>query len=308
MALSPRPVVTNRIAIDVNGTPSGWVISHSGGNASAPVISETIGATNVVQKHIGGVTYAPHELKCATGMGKNFFDWIDKSLSSQHLMVPQGAIHALDTDMNNISSLNFFNALVTNVAFPAVDASSKDAAVLTVGFQSEYTRNVKGGGKMPGGAITPGKQKDWKCANFSLKMDGHPDASKYTSKVESLTMGAATTTAGTGETRDYQIVPGATSFSNLSCMVSESHADTLYQYHENFVIKGLCSMDKEIGASVEYLAADLKTVLFTLNLTGLGIINLTPDTLATSMTTHRQVKAEFYVTEIKMVPGAGMWG
>ncbi len=307
MALSARPVQTSKIAMDLLGTSAGPLVSYDAGSISAPVISEAIGGTNQVQKHIAGPVYGQHKLKCNPGMGKNFYGWIKDSISQSHKMCPQGAVHALDTDMNNISSVNFFNALVTNVAFPAVDATSKEAALLEVDFQPEYYRNVKGTGKMAGGAITPSKANLWKAHNFKMTLDGHPDASSFVTKVESLTMGQTTSMCQVGSARDPMIVPGATSFSNLKVTLTESHADTLYTYHESFLIKGLCSTDKEISASLEYLAADLKTVLFTVSLTGLGIINLTPEPLTTGSAAHRQITAEFYFTSMDFTVAEGVY-
>jgi hypothetical protein len=107
--------------------------------------------------------------------------------------------------------------------------------------------------------------------------------------------------------RDYEKEPGAVEVPNLVITLSDSHAKPMYEWHEDFVIKGNCSQDKEKGGSLEYLANDLKTVLFTLQFKQLGIFKISPDKVEAGSEQIRRIKCEMYCEEIEFKYGGANW-
>jgi hypothetical protein len=160
-----------------------------------------------------------------------------------------GAIVHFDYDYNELSRLTFHEALVTEFAMPALDASSKDPAMMTVKFKPEWTRKTfGGGGKKTSSNLKPDVQKKWLPANFRLRFTNDASfdsALQKVNKIEALTIKQKVVENAIGEQRDYQQEPAAIEFPNLVITLAESHADKFYKWHENFVINGRNGHDQE---------------------------------------------------------------
>ena len=100
--------------------------------------------------------------------GLDLYDWIKASFDNKHIRT-DGAIHTVSPDLKLDHTMEFTNALVTAVGFPALDAASKDAAKMTIKFAPEFTRSKKGSQTTFANAATLGKgeQKIWMPANLN---------------------------------------------------------------------------------------------------------------------------------------------
>ena len=302
-----RSYTAGKFALDLDGDFAGWIQSVEGGHASADVVVEKVGADLIQHKHIAGVKYEDITVNCGTSMSKSFYEWIQASIDHQVKRVNTGAVITADFNMKEVGRLNFFNALITEIGFPALDASSKDAAKMTVKFAPEYTRQqAKTGGAIQS-QLGKGQQKRWLPCNFRLQIEGLDDACKHVNKIEALTIKQKVVDNPVGEMRDYEKEPAHVEFPNLVITCSEAYADKLYQWHEDFVIKGNNDNSKEKTGSLTYLSSDLKD-LFTLEFFGLGIFKLTPEKVEAASETIRRVKAEIYCEQIKFkASGDSVW-
>ena len=299
-----RGYTAGRFAMDLGGQFAGWISSIEGGHATSDVVVEKVGADMIQHKHLAGVKYDDISVSCGTAMSKAFYSWIQASLDRKH-MRNDGAIITADYDQKEVGRMDFFHALVTEVGFPALDAASKDAAKMTVKFTPEYTRvKAKTGGAVQA-PLGKGEQKKWLPSNFRLKIDGLDNATPRVNKIEALTIKQKVVEDPVGEQRDYQKVPASIEYPNLVITCAESHADQLYDWHEDFVIKGNNSEDKEKGGTLEYMSANMKDVLFTLTFHGLGIFKLTPEKVEAGSENVRRVKAELYCHQLTFAPGSG---
>lgn len=302
-----RSYTAGKFALDLDGDFAGWIQSVEGGHASADVVTEKIGADLIQHKHIAGVKYEDISVSIGTSMSKSFYEWIQASIDHQVKRVNNGAVITADYNMKEVGRLNFFNALITEVGFPALDASSKDAAKMTVKFAPEYTRQqAKTGGAIQA-QIGKGQQKRWLPCNFRLHLEGLDEACKNVNKIEALTIKQKVVDNPVGELRDYQKEPAHIEFPNLVITCSEAYADKLYEWHEDFVIKGNNDNTKEKTGALTYLSSDLKD-LFTLEFYGLGIFKLTPEKVEAASENIRRVKAEMYCEQIKFkAVGDSVW-
>jgi len=300
------------LEFDPNGN-AGWIKDADGGHAVADVVTEKMGADVLARKHLGNVKYEDVSFKCGTGMSREFYNWIDTAIkfTSNVDGRKNGAIVHFDYDYNELSRLTFHEALVTEFAMPALDASSKDPAMMTVKFKPEWTRKTfGGGGKKTSSNLKPDVQKKWLPANFRLRFTNDASfdlALQKVNKIEALTIKQKVVENAIGEQRDYQQEPAAIEFPNLVITLAESHADKFYQWHENFVIKGVNGDDQEKTAMLEYLSPDLTTVLFTLTLEHCGVFKLSPDKIEAGVESIRRVKVEMYCEEIKFSYGSAVW-
>lgn len=302
MALS-RSYTAGRYAMDLDGDFAGWIKSVEGGHAKAEVIVEKIATDIFARKHIAGVKYEDISVQIGTAMSNSFFQWIDNSIMHKSQRISNGSIISADFDTNEVSRLNFFNALITEVGLPACDASSKDAATMTVKFAPEYTRNKTGSGAKISGPTGNGQQKLWTPSNFRFRVDGFDDACKWVSKVEALTIKQKVVENPLGEIRDFQKECAYIEIPNVVFTIAESHADLFYKWHEDFVINGNCSQDKEKSGSLEFLTSNLKDTVLTVNFKQMGIFALTPDKSESSSENIKKVKVEMYCEMMEVKPG-----
>lgn len=303
-----RTYTAGRFAIELDGIMAGWLHSAEGGHATSDVVTEKIGPDQMQKKHIGNVKYEDLTLACGTGMSKAFYEWITGFIAGRN-MRKNGAIVTCDYNYNEISRLEFSNALITEFGMPALDAASKDAAKMTIKFQPEFTRmQAKTGGATKAGGtaktlLAPKVQKKWLPSNFRLQIDGL-DCTKV-NKVEAITVKQKVVGNPVGGTQAYQKEGTSVESPNLVITLPEANAAGFLNWHQQFVASGKNNKASEKTGQLAYLTEDLSETLFTLNFHGLGIFKVTHDKREAHNEQVARVKAEMYCEEIQFRYGAG---
>ncbi|HYF92750.1 MAG TPA: phage tail protein [Symbiobacteriaceae bacterium] len=299
-----RGYVGGRFALELDGVVVGWLFSADGGYATSEVVTEWFGP-GMAKKHLAGVKYEDITITAGAGMSKAFYDWISSTLAGSYPR-KNGAIIAVSFDSKETSRLEFSNALITEIGMPALDAASKDAAKMTIKFTPERTRLRKSAGervKLPGDFS---KQKTWLPSNFRLRIDGLEQATSRVNKIEAITIKQKVIENAVGFARDYEKEPASVEIPNLVITFPESHADSFYDWHQDFVISGNNGEGKEKSGTLEYLSPDLKEVLFRLEFHNLGIFKLAPDKVESGAEQIRRVKAEMYCEDMSFSVGSAM--
>ena len=294
-----RAFIAGKFAFELDSIRAGWLFKAEGGSAKAEVINEKLGPDHIVKKHIGGVDYEEITVTCGSGMSKGLYEWVKASFDHNYQR-KNGAIIAANFNTEELSRLDFFNALISEIGFPALDAASKDPCKITIKLKPEYTRYKSGGGgKISGGTYSTdqAKQKQWLTSNFRLRIDG-TDCTRV-NKIEAITVKQKNVANPVGEMRDYEQEPASLEIPNLIVTMPESHSSEFFKWHESFVIKGENEDNKEKGGTLEFLSSDLKTVLFTINFEHLGIFKIAPDSVESGSENIRRVKIEMYCENIK---------
>jgi len=293
--------------LELDGNFAGWVASADGGMGAAEVITEKLGTDQFVRKHIAGVKYDDITLVCGTGMSEQFYNWIKKSfeLRSHRL---SGAVIGASFDLKEVSRLSFMNALIAEYALPALDSSARDPARMTVKIHPEYTRTQWPTGKdaLPS-TIDPRKQKQWLTSNFRISINGLEDACRAVSKVDALSVRQKNVEHATGDLRDFEHEPATLEFSNLAITLAESASRPFFEWYNDFVLAGNNGESQERHATLELLASDSTTVLFSVELQQLGIFKLTPDKLDAGSEQIRRVKVEMYCERMKFEYKDSTW-
>lgn len=291
---------TSRYSLDLDGAPAGKVDTYTGGYATSDVVEEKTGADMIARKHLAGVKYEEITIQCGAGLSKTFYAWLSDTLDLKHSR-KDGAVITADYSGKETTRLNFFHALVTEIGFPALDASSKDAAKLTVKFSPEYTRTAAGSGAA-GARIDMQKQKKWLPSNFRLKIDGI-DCTRV-NKIAPLVLEQKVVADTVGETRDYQQVPALLEIPDLVVTFPESNAADFAAWHHDFVVQGNNGQNFEKNGTLELLASDSKTVLFTIGLFNLGIYKLAPEPAAAGSDSIRRLTAAMYCERMTLTSSA----
>jgi hypothetical protein len=254
-------------SLALDGIPCGFVRSADGGDVYGLVVKEKVGPDFFVKKHIGGVKYEEIHVQVGLDLAQNFYDWIVASWKENYSR-KDGSVIVSDANLNAVTELDFFHAIVTDVTFPALDAASKDAFHLDVKLAPEYTRRKKGAGK-----VTAAKPKKPALASsFRVDLDGLPTAK--VSRVESFTVSQTIVTDDIGDGRDVATEPGKLDFPNLTITLAAAGADAWSQWADDLIVQGKDQDSNEKNGAIVLLSSDLKTELARVSLFGVGIWRL----------------------------------
>jgi hypothetical protein len=292
MGSIPRSV-GGRFALELDGAAAGFVRSVEGGDISAEVVAEPVGPQPFAKKHIGNVKYEEFTLGVELGMSADVFEWIAGSWAATSTR-RNGAIVEADANLDVKVRREFRDALVTETTVPALDASAKSPAELTVKVAPESITRTKGSGKLARAAAA--KKKQWLVANFRLEL-ADLDA-KTVSKIDAFTVKQTVAADDIGARRDHLREPGKIEFPNLRVTLAESGAQTWNDWFDDFVVKGNNGDDREKNGSIVFLDPSLKQELGRVELKNVGIFALRRRSPAGDQVAR--VTAELYVESMEL--------
>jgi phage tail-like protein len=293
-----RAYTEGRYTIELDGTTAALLKAEEGGYATADVVVEKIGSDRIAKKHVGPPRYEDISLEVGAGMSKNFWAWI-KDTMDHKFSRKDGAVVAANAQLAEVSRLSFYHALITEIAFPELDASNRDPFKLSIKLAPEYTRQVAGSGKPvnAGAAVNANKGKTILLSGFRMAMDGLDCT--HVSGIDPIVIKQHVVADQTGQARDYLANPGSLDFGNLGVYLPESFAKSFYDWHESFVIKGQNGDDKEKNGKIEILGQNMEP-LITIELRHAGIFRMTPEKVEAGSDNIRRVKAQMYVESMAL--------
>jgi phage tail-like protein len=296
-----RSYVAGNFFLNLDGQNCGSVKSVAGGGAIADVVNEEMGADHVVRKHLGQVKYEELVIDFGFAMKAPLYDWIAKSWEMNYQR-KNGSIVGCDYKLEAKTEREFVGALITETTFPVLDASSKQAANISLKVAPELTRAKKPSGKGEAPAAKS-PQKVAMQSNFRLEIAGL-EASKV-NKIDAFSVKQSVTEDAAGERREPQKEPGKLEFPNLKITLSQSHAQSWFDWFEDFVVKGNCSEDKEKTGTIFFLAPNFKDTVASIELQNLGIFKLSEDPVEAHSEQIKRVTAELYCERMKFHPPGG---
>jgi len=278
-------------SLELGGVASGRLRSFEGGEAVGNVVSGEAGPNMVVPKRITGASYTDLSMSFGAGMSSDLYDWITATLQRQDAP-KDGSV--LMIDFNGVGRLrqDFFHGLISEIGFPACDASSKDPAYLTLKITPEYTRMASSTGKASSFGIA--KVARLLPSNFRLSIDGLDCTG--VSKIDAILVTQESSPSQIGEQRDSEKQPGVLEISNLAITVADDDQNGFSDWFDQFVIKGDSSARK--NGTLEYLDPGLKSPIFTLTFNGLGIFRLARPRMDAGSNTIAVLRAEMYCEQI----------
>jgi hypothetical protein len=290
--LAGRAFVSGSFSLELDGSNAGLLRSFAGGDTRAPVIEEPVGQSYFSRKRIGSPSVDDFTVEVGLAMGDAFFEWVENTLTGLHPR-RNGAILTADFASNARSRRTFRDALISEVAFPAFDASSKDVATMTVTFTSEESETLPATGKV---ALPVAKQKQWLVSNFALEIDGL-DTSRVT-RVDEFAIRQKVVQDQVGEGREPIKVPGKLEFPNLRITLSEQGSQSWFEWFEDFVLLGNSGNDDERNGTLRFLAPSLDDELGQVRLFNLGIFALGAETMEAGAV--KRLVAELYCERMEL--------
>jgi hypothetical protein len=270
----------------------------TGGNVLGRVIAFASGNDPIVQKQLDGTTTDDLHVELGMAMSSGLFDWIAASWGPNPPSY-DGAILACDFQYTIRTERPFVGALISETAFPALDAAAKTAGYLTLRLTPRSVLpETKPNVKLNLG-IGP-KKKLWLTSNFRLAIDGI-DTSRV-SRIAPFVVRRPIEIASSGGTTTLQA--GMVDFPALRITLSTAGADSWFDWYEDFVLNGNNGPAAERSGSIALLGPNLVDELARVDLAGLGIYRLTtdrdddapPDQLA-------RLTAHLYCEQMTLVPG-----
>lgn len=291
-AQKSRDLSSGRIGLEIEGQFVGWVKSADGGGPVADVVQEKAGGGQAPKKRLTGVRYDPIRVECYIDALPALADWL-RGTQTQGKPRRNGALIFADFNYKAVTRLEFQNALLTEVGLPALDAASKDLALVSVTFQPEFTRSVDGRGAIT--APPQGKTKIVLTSNFRLTIPG-VDCSRV-SKISAITYRQKVAAGGAATYRELPQGGQAVEVSDMTLTVNESGTGPFSSWLQDFVVKGNNADSQEREGKLELLAPDLKEVLLTVNLKHLGIYRIADDKTSTV-----SLLVQLYLEDFELLP------
>jgi hypothetical protein len=305
MTLQKRSYTAGHFELQIDGHAStAYLKSVEGGYVRASTVDEPVGAENARIKHTSVVEIEPFAVDFGISGANDVLLWIQSSWRKQFNR-RNGQITHANFDQIRTFEHEFFDALIAETTFPALDGSSKDAAFMKVKIQPERVLSRKASGGHVQGRLGS-KQKLWTSSSFRLNIDGI-DEMKYTNKLESFTIKQGIKKLYTGEDRFPQIEPTKIEFPNLTGTISLEYADKLLAWYDRYVVKGQNDAKAQKTGSLEFLSPDKKDTLFAINLYEIGIHHAQVTASQANVDQIKRVKFELYVGRMDL-DGSGALG
>jgi hypothetical protein len=298
-AANVRTYAPGSYVVYVDNVATGWVTGVAGGGVSADVVTEKLGASgSYPKKHPSGVKYEDISIQSA-GLDPVLHEWVRKTLSTAQPLRKSGYFVLLDAQDKEHSRTTWTDGFISDFTFPELDGTSKDQARFQITISPAATRYTTGTGRVEGTAAGGRARASALLASrFQLTIAGIEGVTTRTVHVDPMSVRFKTVSSPVGEMRDYEKTAGQVDVSNLVFTVDAANAAPLYQWHQDFVVNGKNSDAFEKTGSITLLGADMKTVLYKLNMRGIGILQVSPD--KSSTTTAPRVRAEAYVESVTL--------
>jgi hypothetical protein len=307
-----RSFSSGQFALTIDGhESSAYIKSVDGGFARAQVADDPAGGNNRRVKHIATVEVDPVSIEIGLTGASEVLSWIQGSWNRQWSR-RNGEISHANFDLFETYRHEFFDALITEASFPALDAASKDGGFLKFKFQPETIKTKK----MPGGEAgssgtkvrgTVGaqvKQKNWSPSAFRFRLDGL-DELMHVNKIEAFTITQTVKKLYTGADRFPQIEPTAIKFPNLTATIPLQFAGGVLDWHEEYIRDGAKDRPSQKSGAIEFLATDRKSTLFSINLYEVGIAYAGIEASTSGSDQVKRVKFELFVHRMELdIPGA----
>jgi len=210
-----------------------------------------------------------------------------------------GAIRGASVDGIVLAERTFKDAIVTRVDFPGLDVASLEGDSLRMIVQPvSTTYSLVEDGSTLKTVKTP---KRITRAAFRLTIDQLDTSGVATIAPLSILQPIQPLAGGGFHATGYQV-------SNLVVSLSAAKSESWFAWFDDFVVKGNSTDSSERTGKVEYLSADLKSVIGTVELRGLGIVSIGAEradgwvTRKGAKSASGRVVAELYVESATLKP------
>lgn len=296
MAENNRAYAAAHFALELDGKDGvGLFRSIEGGGVRADVMTYQNGANYDRWRQLGKPKFEDLKIQVGMAMSKPFYDWIEKFFEG-NAERKTGAVVAADFYYKERARREFTNAMISEITFPKLDASDKNAAYMTVGISVEEMVFKKGTNEKLAQAAGFEHQKLWAACNFSLRLDGFESSTKRCSKIDTFSVKQKVIEHHVGGRRAPIKVPSPIDWPTIAFYVPEADIAPLQKHHKQRVIKG--EVPGRLSGEIEAFDNERRSLL-SLAFSGADILAITPDKSDATTEEIKTCKVEIYTENMK---------
>jgi hypothetical protein len=304
MTVKKKSYTSGHFELEIDGHKStAYLKSVDGGHLKANAVIEPIGGHNQQIKSVSTMDIEPFTIDFGISGSKDIFNWVRQSIDKKYVR-RNGCITHANFDLQRTYEHEFFDALITEMTFPALDGAAKDTSYLKLKIQPERTaeRKIPPGAKInPTGGV---KQKLWTANSFRFTIDGVA-GTEYSNKIEAFTIKQNIKKHYTGEDRFPRIEPTKFEYPHIVGTLGLDYADDLLKWHKDYLHKGMSEPAAQRSGAIEYLAPNKKDVLFRIDFFEAALHNLQVQQSQANQDAIKRVKFDLYVGRMQ-IDSAGM--
>jgi hypothetical protein len=277
-----------------------------GGWAKAALIEESTGGDLHQIKHTSVVDLDPFSIEFGLAGALPLIKWIQDSWRREWSR-RNGQITHANFNLYQTFEHHFYDALIQEVTFPAVDGASKEAAYIKAKIMPErvLTKHTDQPNTRVGQQSTLTKQKMWLASAFRFSIDGM-DEMQFTNKVESFTVKQGIKKMWTGNDRFPTLHPTNLKFPNISGTISVAYAKKLLEWYDKAVVKGSKDPGMQKSGSLEFLSPDRTKTIFRINMYEIGILAASIQQSTANQDQIKRVKFELHVGRMDIDGSGGL--
>jgi hypothetical protein len=293
MPPSPKPSAT-KFAIELDGVRVGVASWVEGGEPVGTVVETALGPNVARKKHVTTIRWTPIKISIGMGMGSPLFDWI-KAFIARMDTKKNGAIIVFDAAGRPRSRMEWLNGAITELCFPAPDATDRSEGQLVITIQP--ARTILRDAAQEARLAAPPKTKAWLLSNFRIAIDNITGDTRRVSRIESIVVRRSITEYRDGGSRDVTIILGPQHVSDVILTLPDGQAKEFARWADDFLVQGHSSDADERNGAIDFLDPGMRP-LFTLSLKHLGIFRLARERVATAKNVTAKAKAYLYCEEL----------
>jgi hypothetical protein len=278
--------------------------SVDGGWAKANVVDDPMGGNSGRVKHLTTVEIEPMSLEFGLSGSTHILEWIQGSWNRKWAR-RNGQISHADFNLQHTFEHWFYDALITETTFPALDGASKEGGYLKCKIQPERVVTKSAAGPSIGGDHNL-KQKMWTPSSFRFTLDQIDDM-QYANKIESFTIKQGVKKLYTGADRFPLVEPTKIEFPNITGTISLAYADKLLRWQRDYIQSGKKDPKAQMSGSIEFLSPDRASTIFRINLFEVGLLSASIQQATANADQIKRVKFEMFVGSMKL-DGPGSLG
>jgi hypothetical protein len=208
--------------------------------------------------------------KTSTQLNKSVYDWLQNFVSNNALLTKNLSLTTASYDYAALSRLDMAGAVITEVAFPALDPNSKDRGYITITVRAATARVSQGDGSSIRARVGV-EQKAWTLSDYRVEIAGAPNA--HVSHVDAFVVkrGAPTAANALSTNGPAPVMP------RIAIYVPLSDAAVITSWQQNVALPSTNPAKRGTNAKMIYLTPTA-TEIFTINLASVAPFSVTTDT------------------------------
>jgi hypothetical protein len=293
------PAAAGHFSLQIDGHRSTTHLkSVEGGMVKGTTAEDRHGGGPYVVKHLASLDNDPIKFEFGASGAAGILKWIQASWKQKYA-TRNGEIRHGDFNLDQYFVQEFTDAVLTEIAFPTLDGSSKDplwikCTMQPAGVTAEFRRQ----GKLPPDATE--KQKLWSASCFRLCLD-QIDGMQHTNKIEGFTIKQGVKKLYTGPDRYPTLTPTKLEFPNISGTMALAYADSLLAWYNRYAVEGRRDRDGQLSSgAIDFLSPDRKQTLFTINLYDIGIMQASIVPSSANAEAVKRVKFDLFVNRMEL--------